>query len=151
MSNEAITIDLEGEELDTANTEDGGGDGSDRGVFFLLARFLFAAPLGIMAMNHWRDMEQAIGYADAMDVPEAEQVVPAAVGMLSFGSLGIALWKLPTLASGAVAAYLIGVTPQMHRFWEVDEEQKQSEMINFLKNVALLGGALAFFTEAQQD
>lgn len=151
MNKEAITIDLEGDELDTGDTDNDGDDGNDRGVVFLFARLLFAVPLGIMALNHWRDMEQTINYADAMDVPEAEQVVPAAVGMLSFGSLGIALWRLPTLASGAVAAYLIGVTPQMHRFWEVDEEEKQSEMINFLKNVTLLGGTLAFFVEAQQD
>lgn len=34
----------------------------------------------------------------------------------------------------------------MHAFWAVDDpEQKQTEMTQFLKNVALAGGALMLF------
>jgi hypothetical protein len=34
----------------------------------------------------------------------------------------------------------------MHAFWrETDPMQKQSQMSNFMKNVGLLGGALALF------
>jgi uncharacterized membrane protein YphA (DoxX/SURF4 family) len=71
--------------------------------------------------------------------------------MLSFGSIGIALWRLPTLAAGAVATFLVGVTPQMHKFWEADEDQKQAEQTQFVKNVSLLGGAIAFLIKARQD
>lgn len=96
-------------------------------------------------------MEGTIGYAEAMGVPNADKLVPFSVGMLSFGSIGIALWRLPTLAAGAVATFLVGVTPQMHRFWEADEDQKQSERTHFVKNAAMLGGALAFLIKARQD
>jgi hypothetical protein len=32
----------------------------------------------------------------------------------------------------------------MHDFWAVGEEDQQDEMIQFLKNLGLAGGALAF-------
>jgi uncharacterized membrane protein YphA (DoxX/SURF4 family) len=35
------------------------------------------------------------------------------------------------------------VTPSIHRFWsEENPQQRQAEMINFMKNVALIGGAM---------
>ena len=38
---------------------------------------------------------------------------------------------------------LVPVTLQMHRFWEeADPQKRQGEMINFMKNVALVGAAL---------
>jgi putative oxidoreductase len=38
------------------------------------------------------------------------------------------------------------ITPLMHAFWrEEDPMQKQSQLSNFMKNVGLLGGALALF------
>ena len=147
MSEDAITIDIEEEQA--AESTDSAG--SDDGVLFLLARLLFAVPLGFTALNHWKDMEGTIGYAEAMGVPNAEKLVPFSVGMLSFGSVGIALWRLPTLAAGAVATFLVGVTPQMHKFWEADEDQKQAEQTQFVKNVSLLGGAIAFLIKARQD
>ncbi|SFK98983.1 Uncharacterized membrane protein YphA, DoxX/SURF4 family [Halogranum rubrum] len=146
MSEEAITIDIEDEQASEAAAEE-----SSDGLLFLLARLLFAIPLGFTAFNHWKDMEGTIGYAEAMGVPNADKLVPFSVGMLSFGSIGIALWRLPTLAAGAVATFLVGVTPQMHRFWEADEDQKQSERTHFVKNAAMLGGALAFLIKARQD
>lgn len=146
MSEEAITIDIEDEQASEAAAEE-----TSDGLLFLLARLLFAIPLGFTALNHWKDMEGTIGYAEAMGVPNAEKLVPFSVGMLSFGSIGIALWRLPTLAAGAVVTFLVGVTPQMHRFWEADEDQKQAEQTQFIKNVAMLGGALAFLIKARQD
>lgn len=146
MSDEAITIDIE-EEQHAESTE----SGRSGGKLFLLARLLFAVPLGYTALNHWRDMEGAIGYAQAKGVPEAERLVPFSVGMLSFGTIGIALWRLPTLAAGAIATYLLGVTPQMHDFWAAEEGEKQGERINFIKNVALIGGALGFLIRARRD
>jgi uncharacterized membrane protein YphA (DoxX/SURF4 family) len=42
-----------------------------------------------------------------------------------------------------VSAFLAGVSPQMHAFWkEAEPQARMSEMINFTKNIALIGGAL---------
>jgi len=45
---------------------------------------------------------------------------------------------------------LIGVTPVIHDFWAVDEEQRGEELTSFLQNLALLGAALAFLQHARQ-
>jgi hypothetical protein len=44
----------------------------------------------------------------------------------------------------AIAGFLVGVSPLIHDFWNMeDPQQRQNEMINFSKNMALLGAALA--------
>ena len=57
----------------------------------------------------------------------------------------------PRLAAGAIASFLVGVTPLMHDFWNMEGEQRTTEQTNFLQNVALLGAALAFISGASDD
>jgi putative oxidoreductase len=41
--------------------------------------------------------------------------------------------------------FLLGVSFQMHSFWKMDDAQmKQIDMINFTKNMALIGALLMF-------
>ena len=41
--------------------------------------------------------------------------------------------------------FLLGVSFQMHNFWKLDDPQtKQIDMINFTKNMALVGALLMF-------
>ena len=63
--------------------------------------------------------------------------------MLVGGGLGILAGAKPKQGLAAIVGFLIPVTLQMHRFWEVeDPQQRQQEMINFTKNMALVGAAL---------
>ena len=117
----------------------------------LLGRLLFGGVLAYTAIQNFKNMDGQIAYAEAKGVPEADKLVPLASGTLAFGSLGIILWRLPTLAAGAVAAFLAGTTPTMHDFWAADEEQKQIEEYQFLKNVAMLGAAIAFLRRAREQ
>jgi hypothetical protein len=53
------------------------------------------------------------------------------------------------LLQGATLAlfsiFLLGVSFQIHNFWKVDDAQmKQIDMINFTKNMALIGALLMF-------
>lgn len=44
----------------------------------------------------------------------------------------------------ALLGFLAGVSPLMHDFWrDEDPQARMNNMINFLKNMALAGGALA--------
>ena len=117
-------------------------------LFFRLSRLLFGAVLVFTGLNHFQETEGMVQYADAKGIPNAETMVPVSGGLLVFSGLGIAFWKVPKLAAGAAATFLIAATPTMHDFWNADEESKQTEMNAFLKNVAMLGGALAFLVRA---
>jgi putative oxidoreductase len=60
------------------------------------------------------------------------------------GGTSILLGVKPKLGTAAIAGFLAGVSPVMHNFWSVqDPQQRMNEMINFSKNIALLGSALA--------
>lgn len=120
------------------------------GVAFLAARVLFGAVLAFTGLNHFADAESMIGYAEAKGVPAASLAVPASGGLLLAGGLGIVLGVYPTVAAGALAVFFVVATPTMHDFWNAPEEQYQNEFNNFLKNVALLGGSLAFLAVASE-
>ena len=119
-------------------------------LFFRMSRLLFGAVLVYTGLNHFQNTEGMVQYADAKGIPSAETMVPFSGGLLVFSGLGIAFWKLPKLAAGAAATFLVAATPTMHDFWNADEESKQTETNAFLKNVAMLGGALAFLVRAGQ-
>jgi len=60
------------------------------------------------------------------------------------GGASILLGIKPRLGALAVLGFLAGVSPVMHDFWTREEpSQRQAEMVNFSKNMALLGASLA--------
>ena len=130
-------------ELLTLTTLQTAFDGALSGELFLLGRLLFGGVLAFNGLNHFLDAESMAGYAGAKGVPAPGLMVPFTGGILLFGGLGVAAGVLPTLAAGALVVFLAVTTPLMHDFWAVPDDQKQGEMINFLKNVAMGGAALA--------
>jgi putative oxidoreductase len=63
--------------------------------------------------------------------------------VLIAGGTSILLGVKPKLGTAAIAGFLAGVSPVMHNFWSMEEpQQRMNEMINFSKNMALLGSAL---------
>lgn len=118
-------------------------------VLFLVARVVFGLVFAFFGLNHFMNAEMMTGYADAKGVPAASLAVPFTGGMLIFGGLGVLLGVFPTLAAGAIVAFLLLTTPLMHDFWAAAEEDQMTEMTQFLKNVALMGMALGFLAVSQ--
>ncbi|GAA0477749.1 DoxX family protein (plasmid) [Halococcus dombrowskii] len=116
-----------------------------------LGRTLFGGVLAFMALDNFRDLEGSIGYADSKGVPEAETLVPFSSGMLLFGGLGITLGRFKQLAPGAVVTWFVAVTPQMHDFWNMEDDQREGQQVHFLKNLIILGGALFFLANENED
>ncbi|WP_435076067.1 DoxX family protein [Halococcus sp. AFM35] len=114
-----------------------------------IGRALFGGVLAFMAFDNFRDMEGTVAYADSNDVPEADKLVPFASGALLVGGSALATGKARKFAAGAIATFFVGVTPGMHDFWNMDDEQREGQLIHFLKNLALLGAALSFL--ARED
>ena len=58
------------------------------------------------------------------------------------GGLSILLGYRARLGAWLIILFLVGVTP-LHNFWAVhDPMMAQIQMINFMKNISMLGGAL---------
>ncbi|MFJ6214742.1 DoxX family protein [Streptomyces sp. NPDC092296] len=61
---------------------------------------------------------------------------------LAAGTL-LALGRKPRIAALVLAATLVPTTWAGHRFWEADTpEEREQQMIHFLKNVSMMGGLL---------
>lgn len=111
---------------------------------FLLGRAVFGGYFVYNAINHFQNHEQMTQYAKAKNVPLPGAAVPLTGALLAIGGASMILGLKPRHGSMALLTFLGGVTPMMHDFWrQQDPAQRQAEMINFSKNVALLGAALA--------
>ena len=112
-------------------------------VAFVVGRVLFGGVLAFMGVNHFMQADQMAGYAEAKGAPAPKLSVYASGALLVLGGLSVLLGVYPVAGAAALVAFIVVATPMFHDFWSVeDPEQQQQEMTDFLKNVALVGGAL---------
>jgi uncharacterized membrane protein YphA (DoxX/SURF4 family) len=117
--------------------------GGTEGVLFLTARVLFGGVLAFMGLNHFGQVDAMAGYAEHKGLPAPRLAVVLSGVLLLFAGAAVVVGAFPVLAGSALAAFLLASAVAMHDFWAVPEDQAQDEMTQFLKNVALAGGALA--------
>jgi putative oxidoreductase len=107
----------------------------------LVGRVLFSTIFLVSAPHDFS--EQVINYAAAAGVPLAGTAVPMAGVVALVGGLSVLLGFKAKLGAWLLVLFLVPVTLFMHRFWGVEDAQMaQMQMINFMKNIALVGGAL---------
>ena len=115
------------------------------GPIALLGRFLFALIFLTAAPNHFSS--QTIAYAASQGVPLASLAVPLSGVIALVGGLSILLGYRAKIGAWLLVLFLAAVTPMLHNFWTVtDPMMRQMQMIMFMKNVSMLGGAL-FITQ----
>ena len=111
---------------------------------FLIGRLMFGGFFLYNGINHLKERKSLAQYAQTKNVPLAEAAVAGTGVVLIAGGASILLGIKPRLGTAAIAGFLAGVSPVMHDFWRVNEpNQRMNEMINFSKNMALIGSALA--------
>lgn len=111
---------------------------------FLIGRLLFGGFFLYNGINHLRNRRQMGPYAESKGVPNGETAVALSGIPLIVGGASLLLGVKPKLGAAAIIAFLAGVSPIMHDFWRnEDPNERQANMINFAKNAALAGGALA--------
>lgn len=113
-----------------------------------LGRVALGLGLALQASEDFRDMEDTIEYADSAGVPIPETLAPLASATMVVAGLGIALWRLPRLATAAAAGFLAVVTTTMHDFWNAEEGEGSGDRLAFFGNLAMFGAAVTFLREA---
>ena len=110
----------------------------------VLGRMIFGGFFAYSGINHLQNSAGMAQYAGAKGVPAPQQAVQATGVMLLAGGLSIIAGLKPRQGLALITAFLVPVSFQMHRFWEEqDPQQRQMEMIQFMKNMALVGASLA--------
>jgi uncharacterized membrane protein YphA (DoxX/SURF4 family) len=111
---------------------------------FLIGRLLFAGFFINSGISHLQKRKEMADYARAKGVPAPELAVTLSAVPLIAGGASLLLGVKPKAGAMAILGFLAGVSPVMHDFWrDEDPETRNTNMIMFMKNVALAGAALA--------
>lgn len=115
-------------------------------VVFLIARILFVALFLFSAVGHLTQSEYMAQYAASKGVPFAKLSVLGSGVLLAVGSLSVLLGVFGDLGALLLVAFLVPTAVLMQNFWkETDPQAKQMAQIQFNKDLALAGAALAFY------
>jgi putative oxidoreductase len=112
------------------------------GILVLVGRILVGGYFLFNGLNHFLQLKMLAGYARSKGTPAAEVAVGCTGLLLVVGGLSMLLGYHPTIGAFLLAIFLVGVTFHMHKFWKAGPQEKIAEMVNFTKNVALLGFVL---------
>ena len=108
-----------------------------------LARPLLASMFVAGGLDSLRNPDGRVDAVRAAGLAEPERLVQVNGATMLVGGLALATNRLPRLSSLALAGTLVPTTYVGHAFWkETDPGAKQMQMIQFLKNVSMLGGLL---------
>lgn len=114
-----------------------------------LGRLLLGGYFIFGGINHFRSLEMMASYAQSKGTPLPKFSVGFSGLLLLIGGVSVLLNILPIVGLTALVLFLIPVTFIMHAFWKVQDAQaKMGEMINFMKNLGLLGAILILLAKA---
>lgn len=111
-------------------------------ILLIVGRLLFGGVLAYTGIGHFTGTEGMAQYAEYKGLPAPKLSVLASGALLVVCGIGVVVGVFPVVAAVVLAGFLVISAVMMHDFWNVDEEQRQSEVNNFQKNIAMAGGAL---------
>lgn len=114
-----------------------------QGATLLVARVMLGA---IFVQSGFGKLTNLAGFTEGLEkmgvpVPYVAGLAGACVEF--FGGLAIVLGAWTGLAAILVAGFTVVATFLAHRFWDAPPEQRMMQDIQFMKNVAIVGGLLA--------
>jgi putative oxidoreductase len=110
--------------------------------FPLLGRCLIALIFVISGWGKITGFAGSVAYAASKGLPFPQILMPAAILVELGGGLALMLgWKTRWVAF-AIFLFVIPTTLVFHNFWADPPEQAQMQTIQFLKNLAIMGGLL---------
>jgi putative oxidoreductase len=113
-------------------------------IAHLVGRWILGLFFIYNGLMHFLNFRAMTGYAASKGVPLPELAVAVTGIFLVLGGGSLLLAFRPEIGILLLALFLLPVTFTMHNFWAVgDPQARLGEMINFSKNMALLGALLA--------
>jgi putative oxidoreductase len=114
-------------------------------ALWLLGRILIAAIFIQSGFGKLMDLGGFTAMMAKAGVPMSSVLAPIGAVIEFGGGLLILLGLGTRYAALALIVFVAVATLIAHRFWTYPPEQQQTQMINFAKNVAIIGGFLLVF------
>ena len=111
----------------------------------LVGRILLAIIFVISGWGKLAAFSGTAGYIASRGLPVPEVLAAIAILFELGGGLLIVLGWKARLGALALAVFLVIVTPIFHNFWDVAPGTRMEQLINFQKNVSILGGMLLLY------
>lgn len=112
-------------------------------ALFIIGRIIFGLYFIFNGVNHFAQMKMMTGYAASKGVPLPSVAVIVTGLLLLAGGLSVLTNYLVQWGLWALVVFLVPVTFWMHSFWGIEDQmERMGQMVNFLKNLALLGAVL---------
>ncbi len=115
-----------------------------RTFLYFVGRLIVGGYFIYNGVHHFLAYSGMVKYAKMKDVPLAEAAIPVSGLLLLIAGVSFLLGYHPEIGVAALVVFLIPVTYKIHNFWAEADAQRAGDMVNFLKNGALLGSGLMF-------
>jgi putative oxidoreductase len=115
-----------------------------QGIVAVVGRLMLSAIFLLAAVGnkipHFNDVADVMA---KVGIPAPRFMLVGAIAFLIAGSLSVILGYKSRIGASLLLIFLILATYYFHRFWESsDPKQQQDQMIEFLKNLGLMGAML---------
>src|SRR6516164_8120353 len=109
-------------------------------IAVLIGRVIVGGFFLMNGFNHVAQLKLLTGYAKSKGIPAPALAVRGAGVLLFLGGLSLLLGYHPGIGAALLVSFLLSAMFAIHNCWTVqDQQEKMGEMVNFLKNMAILG------------
>jgi len=106
----------------------------------LIGRLLLAAIFLASGIGKLTDIPGTVAQMTAAGIPHADTLAIVAGAAEVLGAISIATGFLTRIGSFGLIVFMIPTTLIFHAFWNATGEAHMQQMVNFMKNVAIIGG-----------
>ena len=108
----------------------------------LLGRFLISSIFIMSGFSKIGGWEQTAGYMASKGMPAVALFLAGAIIFEVLGGLSVLLGFKARLGAIALIIFTIPAALIFHNFWAFEGMEQQTQMIMFMKNLAIIGGLL---------
>jgi len=111
-----------------------------RSTTALIGRILLASIFLLSGFAKFTDPTGAVGYMNQVGIPYAGTLVYIAGAAEILGGAALLLGFLTRVGALGLIVYLVITTLYFHNFWALPEPQAKMQMVQFMKNLCIMGG-----------
>jgi putative oxidoreductase len=111
-----------------------------QGVLAVLGRLMLATIFLMSAVGKLSNFSGTAGMMANKGIPAAQIMLVGAIAFEVAGGLSILAGYKPRVGAVLLLVFLVLATYYFHDFWRIDDaKEKQDQMVQFLKNLAIMG------------
>jgi putative oxidoreductase len=118
---------------------------AERSGTMLVGRILLATIFVASGLNMLAHVDATAGHMASAGVPAAHPLAIVAGLAQVLGGLAVVFGFLTRVAAIGLILFLIPTTLIFHHFWNLTGAEQQQQLVNFLKNLGIIGGLALLF------